>query len=400
MIFSGARFWLRAAAGGRCTGSFGAVALCSDAQSACFPFPVAPSFHASASSLSHAKPAAPSSADRRPSLEAQPKQPSRHSSPRRRRDTDRQRREPSAAGGGDTFIRRGPSSPAARVPAYPSAPVTPAGQPLLRHAPGAGSAPLPSSTSCPSLAALNDHVQRYGHLYKLSHIAAGLQVLAQLVPAAAPRHGLAVVPSAAPSAPHQAGSADSPTSSSERASVNTSTAISSSQDAAAQQVAAQPSSAEVARQARQVAELLVLAGQHQLRQEDDLASISACIGALARTGLHEEPAAPNSRPGGAEAQAFSTAGRAQPQLQSQPSRAPAAVQLAMPFVERLRAPAYYYHMRSQPAEVLAQLLHALGKLRPWAYLPEAERHTFAMVSCCAASRIQQGDVRLGPPRTR
>ncbi|KAG2448878.1 hypothetical protein HYH02_006227 [Chlamydomonas schloesseri] len=411
-IHRGASLWLRAAAGGKCSDIACAFAPGKFAQSlmASLSLMVMPGVHEAftrqLSSRSHAKTTAQPgslSADRTPSGTLQQKSP-RHSSPRRRRDADRNSRETSAAGAGDTFIRRTWAPPTAHAAAQPSAPATPAGhQPLLRHAPARGAAPLPSLTSCPSLAALNEHVQRHGHLYKLSHVAAGLQVLAQLVPPAPHLHGTAAAAAEPQTQQQSVGSTSGSNSRGHGCEANGSAALTRAEVERRPITApeAEAVAAEAARLARQCAELLVLVGGHQMRAEDDLASLAACITALARTGSLETPATSptfSSRAVPADGPQAAAEGQAQPQAQAQVQpkpRVPAVVDLAMPFVERLRAPGYYYHMRSQPPEVLAALLHALGKLRPWAHLPEAERFTFAMVVGRVLSSLHTAVPQLG-----
>ncbi|GLC41225.1 hypothetical protein PLESTM_001168700 [Pleodorina starrii] len=194
--------------------------------------------------------------------------------------------------------------------------------------------------------------QQHGHKYLLRHVAAGLCTLSSLAPlnaagdAAAPRNtALAPADTVGSSDGGFAAASDLPSGLPHPAAAETTRPGPGDGGGGARPpspVASAPSTALVADCARRLA----LIGRHQVKTETDCASLALCIRGLAGLDL------------------------------PLPDRA----QLALPFVMRLRDPAYFFALRGQPAATLVQLLAALSKLPLYRHVQRSDVARIAQVS--------------------
>ncbi|GIL71890.1 hypothetical protein Vretimale_652 [Volvox reticuliferus] len=228
-------------------------------------------------------------------------------------------------------------------------------EPLLRAPPSTGAAPLPSSDTCPTLEALDAHVQHHSYNYTLRHVAEGLITLSIL----SSLHGASEANAVAPRAlPAVATAAQSARVSADPAAVSCRDPLGHSieQHSISHQIGRAPVAPDgpaigqvLSEQWRHgvaaCARRLSILGQHQMKREVDLGAMALCIKGIGALGVPY----------------------------------PARAELALPFVKRLRDPSYFFSMRNQPPEALISLLYAMGKLRLHRHLEPPDIPSYAQV---------------------
>lgn len=204
--------------------------------------------------------------------------------------------------------------------------------PLLLSRPIGVTASPPDTASCPTLAALDTHIQRHSYHYSLRYVASGLMTLSILAPAY-PVHDAASAtdPGAAQADAANPSMKATGTSTTSNATTQPEQLYASNlQDGAKSRdeadVPRHPTT--VTATVAQVAKRLALLGRHQMRNEVDLASMALCIKSLSVLDMELSE----------------------------------RVHLAVPFALRLREPAYFFSMRQQAPDALMSVLDALGKL--------------------------------------